>query len=269
MAAASQIIKARKLSGGRFSPAQTAVVVERELAVRVNGSLLFTASITPGLEKEFVAGYLYGQGFIDGVSDIKEIAVDGEGARVTLKNPLKETWKASYRIVSGGGKMAFLDGAQVPQNKSDLKIGREVIFRAMSALFSGAKLYEETEGVHAAALFDTHARPICIAEDIGRHNTLDKVTGYALLNGIDCRNALLVSTGRMTSEMVMKICRAGIPVAATKTAVTDKGLEISRKCGLTLIGFVRDKGTTIHTDMEVRVSEKTSMKIYCGAFRII
>ena len=72
----------------------------------------------------------------------------------------------------------------------------------------------------------------------------------------------------MASEMVAKICRAGIPLAATKTAVTDKGLEIGQKHGLTLIGFVRDAGTRIHTDMAVRVINRAGMKIYSGAERV-
>ena len=129
-------------------------------------------------------------------------------------------------------------------------------------------LYAETEGVHAAGLFNTRASPICIVEDIGRHNTLDKIIGYALLHKIDCSRSFLVSTGRMASEMVTKICRCGIPIVATKTAVTDKGLEIGKKCGLTIIGFVRTVGTKINTDMDVRITQKNSMKIYCGAARI-
>ncbi len=78
-----------------------------------------------------------------------------------------------------------------------------------------------------------------------------------MLNGIETKNIFMVSTGRMSSEMVTKICRAGIPLVATKTAVTDKGLEIGKKCGMTIIGFVRDVGTKINTDMEVREFQKS------------
>jgi FdhD protein len=79
----------------------------------------------------------------------------------------------------------------------------------------------------------------------------------------------MVSTGRMSSEMVAKLCRAGFPVVATKTAVTDKGGEIALACGITLIGFVRDTGMKIHTDMTVRIIEEPIMKIYTGDQRII
>ena len=90
-----------------------------------------------------------------------------------------------------------------------------------------------------------------------------------MINRVDCSNAFLVSTGRMASEMVTKICRANIPVVATKTAVTDAGLKIGGKCGLTIIGFVRDTGNKINTDMEVRTVKETGMKIYTNAERII
>jgi FdhD protein len=138
----------------------------------------------------------------------------------------------------------------------------------MNALFGSATLYGETEGAHAAGLFNDKAEPICTVEDIGRHNTLDKITGYILLNKVDTSKVFLVSTGRMASEMVTKICRCGIPIAATKTAITDKGLEIAKQSGLTLIGFVRDTGNKINTDMEVRVVKEAGMKIYSGGNRI-
>ncbi len=272
MPASFKLIPCRKLSGGRFSPAEAGVIIEKELPVYVNGRHLFTASIAPAMKKEFVAGYLFGQGFINNVSDIEAISMENDGAKVILKNGKKAspgTMKASYRIVSGGGKMAYFDASTFPQINAEIRFNKKDIFKAMNTLFNKAALYRETEGVHAAGLFTPEASPICIVEDIGRHNTLDKAIGYALLNKIDCDNVFLVSTGRMASEMVTKICRAGIPLVATKTAVTDKGLEIGQRCGLTIIGFVRDVGTKINTDMEVRVIRKSKMKIYCGAGRVI
>lgn len=268
----SKVIKCWKLSGGRFSPAETSVIIEKELPVYVNGSHLFTASVTPGMEKEFVAGYLFGQGFINSAPEIKSIEIESGGAKVSLENADKispAAIKTSYRIVSGGGKIAYFDASSLPEIKSGIKLRKSDIFKAMTALFEKAELYCETEGVHAAGLFTPEVNPVCIVEDIGRHNALDKAIGYALLNGIDFHNVFLVSTGRMTSEMVAKICRAGIPLVATKTAVTDKGLEIGKKCGMTIIGFVRDVGTKINTDMEVREFNKAEMKIYSGAERVI
>jgi FdhD protein len=269
---ASKTMECWKLAGGRFSRAETSVVIERELPIQVNGEHLVTASITPGMEKEFVVGYLFGQGFINNTAELASVEIETRSARVVLKKAAKtigrET-RTNYRIVSGGGRSAYYGDTDLPEIRADIKISKQAIFRAMNTLFEKAAIYLETEGVHAAGLFTPTAHPICIAEDIGRHNTLDKVIGYALLNRIDCTDTFLVSTGRMASEMVVKICRAQIPVVATKTAVTDKGREIGRKCGLTIIGFVRDTGTRIQTDMETRIIDEPGMKIYTGAARIL
>jgi FdhD protein len=268
----SKTLRCWKLSEGQYSQTKTGVVIEKEMPIYVNGKHLVTASIAPGLEREFIVGYLFGQGFIDSVEELASLEIENNTAKVTLKNSRNTSPGASganYRIVSGGGRSAYYDETRFSEIKTDMKINKKEIFRAMNALFENAGLYVETEGVHAAGLFIAKASPICIVEDIGRHNTLDKITGYALLNKIDCSHAFLVSTGRMTSEMVAKICRIGIPVVATKTAVTDKGREIGKKYGLTIIGFVRDTGTKLHTDMEVKVIKKAGMKIYTGAERIL
>jgi len=268
----SKTIDCWKLVNGQFSPAKVGVVIEHELPVYVNGAHLATASIAPGMEKEFVVGYLFGQGFIESTADFLSVDIENNTAQVTLKDNKKDSpgaGKTSYRIVSGGGRSAYFGESAFRTVKSDIKIRKENIFRAMNILFKNAGLYGETEGVHAAGLFTTTAQPLCLVEDIGRHNTLDKVVGFALLNKIDCAKTFLVSTGRMASEMVTKVCRCGIPIVATKTAVTDKGLEIGKQCGLTVIGFVRDAGTKINTDMDVRVIKEAGMKIYSGASRII
>jgi len=272
LVATSKRIRCWKLSEGQFSQTEAGVVIEKEMPIYINGKHLVTASIAPALEREFVVGYLFGQGFIDSIEELASLEIENNTAKVILKNSRKAspgTTAANYRIVSGGGRSAYSDETRFSEIKGDMKIGKKEIFRAMNALFENAGLYGETEGVHAAGLFTNKTSPICIVEDIGRHNTLDKITGYALLNKVDCGHTFLVSTGRMASEMVVKICRIGIPVVATKTAVTDKGLEIGKKCGLTIIGFVRDTGTKINTDMEVRVIKKAGMKIYTGAERII
>ena len=260
-----------KLADGRFTRGETSVIVEKELPIYVNGRHLVTASITPVMEREFVTGYLFGQGFINSVDEILSISIDDSGAQVQLKDPekiIKKTGGASYRIVSGGGRLAYSGEADLPVMHNHRKFKFQTIFKAINILFETARMYRETEGVHAAGLFTADTSLICIVEDIGRHNTLDKAIGYALINGVDRGSTFLVSTGRMASEMVAKICRAGIPLVATKTAVTDKGLEIGQKHGLTIIGFVRDIGTHIHTDMAVRVIDRAGMKIYSGAERV-
>lgn len=270
--AASRELECLKLTGGLFSRKKVVVVVEKPFSIHVNGRHLATASITPGMEKEFVTGYLFGQGFIESVQEMESIIVHDNDAMVTVKasagiSQMPE--ETGYRIVSGGGRVAYYSKTEYPEIQAGLKIKKDVIFHAMNTVFAESGIYQDTEGVHSAGLFDAEGNIICIVEDIGRHNTLDKLIGYALMNNIDCGKTFLASTGRMASEMVGKICRAGVPVVATKTAVTDKGIEIGRQCGMTVIGFVRDAGTSINTDMETRIIVEPGMKIYTGPERIL
>ncbi len=259
---------ARQLQNGRFIDVKPSVIIESELRIILNGEPLATASLLPGMEKEFVTGYLFGQGFIKRAKDISSISLEASTARVTLLDTVAPFPPGtSYRIVSGGGRTAFA-GDSLPQIASDMKLHKDMVFKAMNRLFEMGTLYKETEGAHAAGIFTPSAEPVCIVEDIGRHNCLDKAIGYALLQDIPCSRHFMVSTGRMSSEMVAKLCRAGFPVVATKTAVTDRGVKIADASRMTLIGFVRDTGMKIHTDMTVRIIQEPVMKIYTGDFRV-
>ncbi len=229
--------------------AKERVVAELGLSIIINGRHFATAMITPMMEKEFVIGHLFGQGVIENIADIESIKVKDNIAEVAL--PEKE------------------DKVKFPSEiHFDFKVSREDIFDGINAILK-SKIYAETGGVHSAGLFKRGAEPICIAEDIGRHNALDKVIGYALINGIDFRNTFVASTGRMFSDMVSKICRANVPIVATKTAVTKLGVEVGERCGLTIIGFVRDTGMKIATDTGLRIATGRGMKIYTNPERIL
>lgn len=270
-AAAASRITCRRLQNGRLEDDEVMVIREEPLSIYVDGEYLVTASVTPVMEKEFVTGYLYGQGFIDSTEDISSLDIHGGCARVTTGNKDRlhgNNGEIVYRIVSGGGSAAFRDKMPFPAPNPEMRVEPQAVFKAMNAVFAKASLYAETEGAHAAGMFDPQGESICLVEDIGRHNCLDKAIGYALLNRINCSEVMLATTGRMATEMVGKICRAGIPVAASKTAVTAEALALARRHGLTLIGFVRDSGTRINTDMSVRVIMEAGMKIYTGASRV-
>ena len=225
------------------------VITELGLSININGRHFATAMITPMMEKEFIIGHLFGRGIIENIADIESIILKENTAELTL---LKQEDKAKG----------------LAEIHSDFKVSREDIFDGVSAILK-SKIYAETEAIHSAGLFKRGAEPICIAEDVGRHNALDKVIGYALINKIDFSHTFAASTGRMVSDMVSKICRANIPVVATKTAVTKLGVEIGERCGLTIIGFVRDIGMKVAKDTDVRIATERGMKIYTNPQRIL
>ena len=229
--------------------AKERVVTELGLSILINGRHFTTAMITPMMEKEFIIGHLFGQGIIESIVDIESITVKDDVAEVAISRKEDEVEQSSGIY-------------------SDFKVSREDIFSGVNAILK-SRIYAETEAIHSAGLFKPGAEPVCIAEDVGRHNALDKVIGYALINNIDFRNTFATSTGRMVSDMVSKICRANIPIVATKTAVTKLGVEIGERCGLTVIGFVRDVGMKITTDTDVRIAAERGMKIYANPDRIL
>jgi len=228
--------------------AKERIVTELGLSISVNGRHFATAMITPMMEKEFIVGHLFGQGIIENAADIKSLKVKDNTAEVALLE--RDKPKGLKEI------------------DSDFRVSKEDIFGGVNAILK-SKIYAETEAIHSAGLFKRGAEPICIAEDIGRHNALDKVIGYALINGIDFRDTFAASTGRMVSEMVSKVCRANIPVVATKTAVTRLAVDIGQRCGLTIIGFVRYIGMKIAKDSDVSIATERGMKIYTNPQRIL
>jgi FdhD protein len=213
--------------GAEVSRSKERVVTEFGLSLIVDGQPLTTAMITPLMKREFVVGHLFSRGIIAGVADIKSLTIKGDRADVAL--------------VGKGGRVG-----SPPKIDTDFRASRQDIFEGVSAILK-SELYAETAAIHSAGLFGWGAKTLCLAEDIGRHNALDKVIGYTLINKIDLSHSFAASTGRMASDMVAKICRAGIPIVATKTAVTKAGVEIGQKCGLTVIGFVRDGAMKIYT----------------------
>jgi FdhD protein len=266
-----ELIDCQRLINNSFVKSQIKIVKEKELSIFVNGTLIAAASITPIMEREFVVGHLFGQGFITSAEGIESLAIEGNAAKVTVRNTdkiLREIVLLNYRIVSGGG-WAICSDKPIGRISTGLTLDKDKIYSGMNTVFNKAEIYKETSGVHAAGLFTPETGFICLAEDIGRHNTLDKLIGYTVINNIDRSNTFLASTGRMASEMVLKICRANIPIVATKTAVTALGREIGERYGLTIVGFVKDAGTKINTDMETRIVKARSMKIYTHPHRII
>jgi FdhD protein len=237
------------LVNGDIQKARERVVVEYGISISLNEVPLTTAIITPMMKEEFVTGYLFGQGIIDTFNDIASLSVNGNKADVVLK-PDKTKPKRQNKVTA------------------DLHINRDDIFSGINLILKST-LYAETSAIHSAGLFKPGAEPICVAEDVGRHNALDKVIGYALMHGIDFNNTFAASTGRMVSDMVSKICRAHIPIVATKTAVTKLGVEIGEQYGITIIGFVKDIGMKKKTDTGVKVFNERRMNIYTNPYRIL
>lgn len=200
-------------------PVVERIVRETALDVFVNGHHFATAMILASREKEFIVGHLYVQGLIHEAADIVSMEIENDVARVELR-PGLEKRQAPEKIVS------------------NLRVSGEDILECVQSILK-SPVFEETEAVHSAGLFLDGRKTVAIAEDLGRHNALDKVIGEALLNNIAFSRTVATSTGRQPAEMILKCLSAGIPIIATKGVPTSQGLELAEKTGITIVGLVR------------------------------
>jgi len=219
---------------GKTIKTKERVVTEIGLSILINEKQLAVAMITPTLEKEFVVGYLFGQRVIQRITDISSINIENNIANVTL-HQIKHS------------------GKDLPIIHSNFRVHREDIVEGVKAILK-SKIFAETQAVHSAGLFKQGTEIICIAEDIGRHNALDKVIGYGLLKGIDFANTFVTSTGRQPVEMVLRCGNANIPIIATKGVPTTLAVKIAQTIGFTIVGLVRKEGMTVYSN-SVRMIE--------------
>jgi FdhD protein len=215
-------------AGGGAVPARERVIRESALSIIVNQRHFATVMHMPTMEEELVIGHLFGQGVIDAVSDIELITIKGDTAEVLLA-------EAEGRP------------AEPPVIQSGFDVTREDIFRGVRAILK-SEIFTETEAVHSAGLFGPGAEAICIAEDLGRHNALDKVIGCGLQHGIDFSRTFATSTGRLPAEMILKCRRAGIPIIASKGVPTTLAIDIARRSGITVAGLVRGDTMIVYTN---------------------
>jgi FdhD protein len=218
-----------RVNGGCAVAAER-IIKETALTINLDGKHYATAMMMATLEKEYVIGHLFAQGVIRRAEDVNSISVKENTAEVTLVKTIAET-PLPTRI------------------DSDLKMKKEDVFDCVRAILK-SPVFSETEAVHSAGLFLHGQETVCIAEDLGRHNALDKVIGYALLHGIDFNQTLAASTGRQPTEMIVKCRNAGIPIIATKGVPTTLAVAMAIKAGITIAGLVRGSTMIVYSHPE-------------------
>ena len=226
-----------KVDGDTFGNALHEVVEEVPVALFVNGRHAMTAMMSPVQLEDFVTGYLFTEQIIKGVDEIESIRIDKNRISVITKNLFKVLGPKKTILSGCGGSVSYIDAEKLPKIKSDFVIGIEKINESVRDALS-SDLHKTTGGIHVVALLDSE-KVIAVSEDIGRHNAVDRVIGHGLRSGIDFSRTFIVSSGRISSEMVRKCLIANIPVIISRSATTTLSVEIAEKTGLTIIGFVR------------------------------
>lgn len=227
---------------GRLEAADKAVVREFPLQLIVNGREIATLVASPHNLRFLVAGFLRLQGFVETVSDFHMLSVceDFGVANVRIKGELPEKLRPVLTSGCGTGVTFNLEIPSPPTAGERATAFRpDAVFRLMEELGRKAEAYKSHGGIHSAAVGDADGNLVLYAEDLGRHNTLDRIAGEALFNNKELAGSLLVTSGRVSTEMAAKAARLGIAVIASRTSPTDMAEKICREAGIVLIGYAR------------------------------
>jgi len=232
---AAEIVCDRFADGG-WVEIPVNVAAEMQLAVYVNGRELVSIQCTPKGLNHLVLGFLYGEGIIAGLDDVMLLRVCEEEAvaDVRLSDAAYELPKARTLTSGCGGGTVFR--TDTPRVDSQLVLPPARIQSLMKQLQERMEMYKASGGVHTSALADTEGL-LVTAEDIGRHNTLDKIQGECLLRGIPTRDRLLLTTGRVSSEMLRKAARMQTPVVVSRHSATATAVFMARDLGITLARY--------------------------------
>ena len=233
------------------------VAVESALSIDVEGVDMYTVLCSPSDRRAMAVGFLFSEGIIRGMDDIALLAdcMDFEEMmRVRLTNPPEKSSDTPGRnllVMSSCGMCGSTDMQEriraLPPVGNTLSIDVAAINHAMDLLTERQNIFKETRGTHAILLFDQNGEAASFAEDIGRHNALDKAIGKMLLTGKTPRGFGAVLSGRVSFEMVSKCSQAGIEIILAVSAPTSLALDAATHCGITLCASIRNGGATIFT----------------------
>lgn len=262
-----------RLDGGHRSVRPDTLVAEEPLEIRVEGRPLAVTMRTPGNDFDLVAGFLVSEGVIGTAGELRTLrycaGADAEGRNTYnvvdaalapgVPPPDPSLERAFYTTSSCGlcGK-ASIDAVRTSSrwavDDDAVVVDAAVLAGLPPKLRAAQQVFERTGGLHAAGLFTAAGEALCVREDVGRHNAVDKVVGWALrAGGLPLRGTVLQVSGRASFELTQKALMAGIPVLAAVSAPSTLAVDLAEQAGMALVGFVRGE----------------SMNVYAGAHRVV
>ncbi len=242
---------------GRGMPA------ERAVTIHMNDVEVATVQATPADLEELACGFLVAEGLMSERSALEGVDVDHKRGLVYVRSdePVPEDLVYRRRYITAGcGKgITFASIGHtvgLAPIAADIVVDAETVYDMMRQMARAAVAYRDTGGMHACGI-GRDGRVVLVREDIGRHNAVDKVLGRAWLDRIELEDAVLLTTGRISYEMAVKAAKARIPIAVSRTAVTDLAAEVASTVGLTLVGYARGGKLVVYTNPgRIRTSEE-------------
>lgn len=242
---------------GKFITREEEIAIEFPLTVMINGDEFATIVCSPTDLRGMVIGFLAAEGAIRSFIEIKQLTIDGEQgfAHVELHKPLvKAAEMHSKRFIGSccGKSRQFYFKTDVQTARTIVtrtKIEPDACIRLMKEMQHASDDFQRTGGIHNAALA-TVEKLLTVKTDIGRHNTLDKIYGQILEEKISVKDKVIIFSGRISSEVLLKVSKMGIGIIISKSAPTDLALELANDLGITAIGFTRGSKMNIYTHPE-------------------
>ncbi len=237
-----------KISGNSIKEADDFIAVEKRLRIFINKEEVISLYCTLSMIRELVVGLLMTEDIIKGEWCSDRMSIEyGEEVVVNIQAADIVISKEGRVITSGCiGGITFAKKPETEKITDTFSIDTKSLFNIFKEFQSRSELYRLTGCVHSAALSDGR-NIIAFAEDIGRHNAVDKVIGYSLLENIAFSEKIMLASGRLSSEIASKCSKWGIPVLASRTAPTNLAIEIAELRGITLAGFVRGDRLNVYT----------------------
>jgi len=238
-----------------LSQGEDITTMEFALTIILNNQELVTLLCSPADLKYLAIGFLVSEGLVKSKDEIKKIVVDDQRGVVRVETEedkgLASQLLFKRLITSGCGRGAsFYSAADVKNQarvESQIVISAPQVFALVKEFQHRSQVYKATGGVHSAALCDTK-NIIVFSEDIGRHNAIDKIFGECMLTDLPTEDRLIITSGRISSEILFKVAKRNIPILISKSAPTNLGVKLAADFGITLIGFARGKRMNVYTD---------------------
>jgi FdhD protein len=274
-----ELTQVAEWDNGKLRRKEDYLAGEEPLEIRVGSAPLSVTMRTPGHDRELTAGFLFTEGLVQRRAQIVSLKVDSqEGERnrgnlieaelapesaPDMEKMRRHFFAASSCGICGKASIDSVRSRTLHQPSQDLRLDPEILVGLPDALRSSQAVFGRTGGLHAAALFDTRGELLVLREDVGRHNAVDKVIGWALLKDrIPLASTVLLISGRGGFEIVQKAIVAGLPVVASVSAPSSLAVQLARELRLSLVGFLRGRRFVIYAGEE-RIS-KSSREAGCA-----
>jgi len=237
------------------SETQDTVVRESSATIFLNKRELLTLLCSPDGLQHLATGFLLSEGLLTSRDEIKKITVDNSRGLVQVETTQTKDTASRFSprllISSSGGRGLHQSnaatGTRLAKISSQMKVTAHEVLTLVKGFVQHSEVFKATGGVHSAALCDTKSI-LVFSEDIGRHNAIDKVFGQCFLEGIPTDDRILITSGRVSSEILVKVAKRNIPILISKSAPTNLGVRLANEVGITLIGFVRGKRMNVYAN---------------------